>query len=426
LEFRNQTLDNGLQVIAECNQNAYSSTFGFFVNTGSRDETDEISGVSHFLEHMVFKGTPTRTAADVNRELDEIGSQSNAYTSEEHTVYYASVLPEYQTRVVDLLGDIMRPSLREEDFEVEKKVILEEIAKYEDQPPFGATDKCMAIHFEGHPLGRNVLGTADSVTALTATQMRDYFNQRYSPGNITLVASGNVDFEALVAQATQLSAEWKPFSVQRDTPRAPAKSAFTVIEKAQAVQQYAVQIANGPAAMDEDRYACRLLATVLGDDSGSRMFWDLVDTGEAEYASVGTYEFQGTGIQMTFLCCAPDDCSSNIQKIHDLQEAVERQGITEDELERAKSKVCSSIVLRAERSASRMFGVGSSWLQRGKYTTVRESVDRYKAVSVADVAAVVEKHPYTMNTTVAVGPLTEVMPIDQDADSSSSSSRTDV
>ncbi|HJN09810.1 MAG TPA: pitrilysin family protein [Pirellulaceae bacterium] len=411
MEFRNQTLDNGLQVIAECNPNAYSSAFGFFVNTGSRDETDVISGVSHFLEHMVFKGTPKRTAADVNRELDEIGSQSNAYTSEEHTVYYASVLPEFQANVVDLLGDIMRPSLRKEDFEVEKKVILEEIAKYEDQPPFGATDKCMAAHFVGHPLGRSVLGTAESVTALTATQMRDYFNQRYSPGNITLAASGKVDFDALVAQAAKISADWQPFTVRRETPRAAARSAINVIEKAQAVQQYAVQIANGPAAMDEDRYACRLLATVLGDDSGSRMFWELVDTGEAEYASIGTYEFQGTGIQMTFLCCAPEDCRANLGRIHELQESVEQNGITEDELERAKSKVCSSIVLRAERSANRMFGVGSGWLQRREYTTVRESVDRYKAVTVADIVAVVEKHPYTTNTTVVVGPLTDLQPL---------------
>ena len=411
MEFRNQTLDNGLQVIAECNPNAYSSAFGFFVNTGSRDETDVISGVSHFLEHMVFKGTPKRTAADVNRELDEIGSQSNAYTSEEHTVYYASVLPEFQANVVDLLGDIMRPSLRKEDFEVEKKVILEEIAKYEDQPPFGATDKCMAAHFVGHPLGRSVLGTAESVTALTATQMRDYFNQRYSPGNITLAASGKVDFDALVAQAAKISADWQPFTVRRETPRAAARSAINVIEKAQAVQQYAVQIANGPAAMDEDRYAFRLLATVLGDDSGSRMFWELVDTGEAEYASIGTYEFQGTGIQMTFLCCAPEDCRANLGRIHELQESVEQNGITEDELERAKSKVCSSIVLRAERSANRMFGVGSGWLQRREYTTVRESVDRYKAVTVADIVAVVEKHPYTTNTTVVVGPLTDLQPL---------------
>lgn len=404
MEFRNQTLDNGLQVIAECNPNAYSAAFGFFVNTGSRDETDEISGVSHFLEHMVFKGTPKRSAADVNRELDELGSQSNAYTSEEHTVYYASVLPEQQANIVDLLGDIMRPSLREEDFEVEKKVILEEIAKYEDQPPFGATDKCMAVHFANHPLGRSVLGTADTVTALTAAQMRDYFNQQYSPGNITLAAAGKVDFDALVRQAAQISSSWQPFAVRRETPRAVARSGFSTIEKAQAVQQYAVQIANGPAAMDDDRYACRLLATVLGDDSGSRMFWELVDTGAAEYASIGTYEYQGTGIQMTFLCCVPEDCTENLDKIRQLQAEVQQDGITEDELERAKRKICASIVLRAERSASRLFGVGSSWLQRGQYTTVRESVDRYKAVTVADVAAVVEKYPYTTNTTVVVGP----------------------
>ncbi len=410
MEFRNQTLDNGLQVVAECNPNAYSSAFGFFVNTGARDETDAVSGVSHFLEHMVFKGTPTRTAADVNRELDEIGSHSNAYTSEEHTVYYATVLPEYQTAVVDLLGDIMRPSLREDDFEVEKKVILEEIAKYEDQPPFGAAEKCMALHFEGHPLGRSVLGSVESVTALTAEQMRDYFNQRYSPGNITLAASGKVDFDALVEQVARQSADWQPFSVQRQTPRAAARSAFAVFEKPQAVQQYVVQIANGPAALDEDRYACRLLANVLGDDSGSRMFWDLVDTGDAEFASIGTYEYQGTGIQMTFLCCAPEDCAANLEKIRQLQATVERSGIREDELERAKSKICSSIVLQAERSASRMFGVGTGWLQRREYTTVREAVNRYKAVTVADVAAVLEKYPYTTNTTVAVGPSTDIQP----------------
>ncbi|MCA9211791.1 MAG: insulinase family protein, partial [Planctomycetales bacterium] len=138
MTFREQRLDNGLEIIAECNDNAYSTAIGFFVNAGSRDENAENSGVSHFLEHMTFKGTPKRSAADVNRELDEIGSHSNAYTSEEHTVYYATVLPEYQSNAVDLLADIMRPSLRQEDFDTEKKVIIEEILRSEDQPPYGA------------------------------------------------------------------------------------------------------------------------------------------------------------------------------------------------------------------------------------------------------------------------------------------------
>ena len=159
MEFRENTLPNGLRVVAEINPGAYSTALAFLVDTGSRDEKANNWGVSHFLEHMVFKGTPRRSAADVNRELDELGSHSNAFTSEEHTVYYATVLPELCDRALELLSDIMRPSLRQEDFDVEKQVILEEIAKYEDQPPYGAHEKGMAIHFGDHPLGRSVLGT---------------------------------------------------------------------------------------------------------------------------------------------------------------------------------------------------------------------------------------------------------------------------
>jgi len=167
LEFRKHTLDNGLEIVAECSPKAYSQALAFFVNTGSRDESDEVAGVSHFLEHMMFKGTPNRTAADVNRELDEIGSQSNAFTSEEQTVYYAAVLPDYQEEAIDLLADMMRPSLRQDDFDTEKQVIIEEIAKYDDQPPFGAHEKCMALFFGNHRLGNSVLGTSDRMSTLT-------------------------------------------------------------------------------------------------------------------------------------------------------------------------------------------------------------------------------------------------------------------
>ena len=175
MRFREHRLANGLEIIAEINPAAYSTAIAFFVKTGARDETDALSGVSHFLEHMMFKGTPTRSAADVNRELDEMGAQSNAFTSEEQTVYYVAVLPEYQDRALDLLCDIMRPSLRGEDFETEKQVILEEIAKYEDQPPFGAHEKSMTVHFRDHPLARSVLGTPHTVSAMTAPRMREYF-----------------------------------------------------------------------------------------------------------------------------------------------------------------------------------------------------------------------------------------------------------
>lgn len=408
MEFRRQTLDNGLEIIAEISPKAYSTALGYFVNTGSRDETAEISGVSHFLEHMVFKGTPTRNAEAVNRELDEIGSQSNAFTSEEHTVYYARVLPENQSRATELLSDIMRPSLREEDFEMEKQVIIEEIAKYEDQPPFGAFEKCMAAHFGEHPLGRSVLGTAETVGALASQQMRSYFEQRYSPGNILLVASGNVDFDQLVSDAKRYCDNWTPFQVSRNLARAAEHSGFDVIQKDTAAQEYVVQIANGPAADDEDRYAARLMATIIGDDTGSRLFWELIDTGRAEFASISPYEFQGTGIFMTYLACMPEDTASCLGQIRTVFEQAQRKGITADELVRAKSKICSDLVRHNESPSRRLFSVGNNWLQRNAYRTVRETVDNYQRVTLDDIHMALAKYPLTVSTIVAVGPTAEI------------------
>ena len=357
---------------------------------------------------MVFKGTPTRTAADVNRELDEVGSHSNAYTSEEQTVYYATVLPEYQDRCVDLLADIMRPSLRNVDFDMEKQVILEEIAKYEDQPPFGAHEKCMAEFFGNHPLARSVLGTVESVSALTADQMKEYFRSRYSPSNIALCVSGNVDFDHFVALAEQHCGHWEPFEAPRTVVRAQAHTGFKIIPKETAMQQYVIQLAAGPAAEDSDRFASRLLSTILGDDSGSRMFWELVDTGLAEYAAMAPQEYQGTGVLATFLCCLPEEARRNLVRMKELfQDAVEN-GITEAELEQAKSKVCSHIILQSERPANRLFSLGGNWIQRGEYKTVRQSVDTYRAVTVEQVNAVAKKYPLTETTTVAVGPLNEL------------------
>ena len=190
-EFRETTLPSGLRIAAEIDDRGYSAAVGFFVLAGARDEVDAESGLSHFLEHMMFKGTQRRSAADVNRELDELGGQSNAYTSEEQTVYYATVLPKFQDRIVDLLTDMLSPSLDEHEFETERQVILEEIAKYEDQPPFGAFERAMEVHFGPRGLGRRVLGTAESIRAMTAAAMRDYFHRRYRPENIVLAATGN-------------------------------------------------------------------------------------------------------------------------------------------------------------------------------------------------------------------------------------------
>lgn len=408
MEFLQHKLDNGLEIIAECNPQAYSTALGFFVKAGSRDETDQLNGVSHFLEHMVFKGTSTRSAADVNRELDEIGSMSNAFTTEEQTVYYAAFLPEYQNQAVALLSDILRPSLREEDFAMEKKVILEEIAKYDDQPPYGAHDRCMVAHFQSHPLGRTILGSSQSVSELTRQQMLDYFRSRYSPSNIVVALAGRVDFPRLVEQLDRCCGGWEAFEAPRQTPPAAEHQGLDVYFKESSAQQYIVQIANGPAVEDEQRYAARVLGTVLGDDSGSRMFWELIDTGLAESAALGSHEFQGAGLFMTYLSCAPEDTQANLDAVRRIIRQAERDGVTDEELQQAKSKILSHLVLQSERPANRLFSVGNNWLQHGEYRTVRQTMDRYRQITRDDVHAVLQRYSLAQTTTVTVGPQAEL------------------
>ncbi|MDD4269078.1 MAG: pitrilysin family protein [Pirellulales bacterium] len=408
MEFLKHTLPNGLQIVAECNGQAWSTAVGFFVRAGARDESEELAGVSHFLEHMMFKGTPSRSADDVNRAFDEVGASYNAFTSEEHTVYYAAVLPEYQLRAIDLLGDILRPSLRGEDFDVEKQVILEEIRMYEDQPPFGADEKCRALHFGGHPLAHSVLGTAERISALSVDAMRAYFRQRYSARNVVLAASGRVDFDGLVAAADRICGSWEPGSGDRQlAPAAPA-SQFHVVRRDSATQEYLVQLAPGPSANDDDRYAAKLLATIVGDETGSRIFWELIDTGVAEQASLGHFEYDDAGIFMTYLSCEPGQTASNLQRLDDLFAKVQQEGISAAELAQASNKVCSRIVLASERPKGRLFVVGGDWVQRGEYRSVRDDLDAVGQVTLEQIEAVIRKYPLRLSTTIAIGPLEKV------------------
>jgi predicted Zn-dependent peptidase len=410
MTFRHHVLPNGLEIVAEVRPQAYSCALAFFVRAGARDEAPEVSGVSHFLEHMVFKGSHRRSAEQVNRELDELSVGSNAFTSEEQTVYFATTLPEDQRSLVELLADMLRPALRPDDFETEKQVILEEIAKYDDQPPYGAHEKCLAAFFGEHPLGQSILGTTASIRALSRQQMLDYFEQRYSPGNIVLAAAGRVDFEGLVEEATEYCGQWTGRAALRHHPPVQPRTGFQVLHKPQAVQEYVVQLAPGPSARDDDRYPARLLAAIVGDDVGSRMFWELVDTGRAETATLGTQEFEDAGAFCTWMACLPELAADNLQRIRQIVEQVQSEGVTEEELTRAKNKVCAHLVLHAERSANRLFAVGSSWLIRRDYRTVREAVQRYQAVTLKDLQRVLTRFDLTQGATVAVGPLETLAP----------------
>lgn len=406
MKFRSQTLDNGLEIVAECNESAHSVGLGFFVRTGSRDESDNIAGVSHFLEHMVFKGTARRSAEDVNREFDELGAHYNAFTSEENTVYYASVLPEYQEPIIDILADIMRPSLRDDDFNMEKKVIIEEIQMYADQPPFGLDDRIKELHYGDHPLARSVLGTEASVGSLQVDQMRGYFEERYAPNNMFVAAAGKIDFDVLVEQVAKRCSAWQHSEAVRDLPKPTSANKFKLVTRPTSAQQYVLQLADAPAAEDEDRFAAKLLATMFGDDSGSRLYWELVDPGLVESASVGHYEYQRLGMYFTWMSCNPEDAAENFDRMVKLQQSAEDEGYTSEELHQAKSKVKSRVVLGSERPRSRLFNVGGNWLQRHEYRSVADDLRALDAVSIEEIHQVLAKYPLSRHTTATVGPLT--------------------
>src|SRR5262245_33006048 len=208
MPFHQHKLANGLTIIGETSPSARSVALGFFVRTGSRDETPEVAGVSHFLEHMAFKGSDRRTAFDVNRDFDRIGADYNASTSEENTIYHAAVLPEFVPQALDILADLLRPKLRQDDFDMEKQVIINEIGRYEDMPGWSAYDHAQRTYFHDHLLGNSVLGSVASITALTRDQMATYHNRRYVAPNITLSMAGAYDWDAFVNLAKARCGDW--------------------------------------------------------------------------------------------------------------------------------------------------------------------------------------------------------------------------
>jgi len=396
MRFLHERLPNGLDVVAEVSDTALSTSLGFFVATGARDESDDVKGVSHFLEHMVFKGTPAISGDEINRRFDAIGAGANAFTSEEDTVYYASVLPERQAEAVGLLAAMMRPALRTADFDTEKLVILEEIRMYDDQPPFGADDRCRAAFFGDHPLGSIVLGTIESITALEADAMRTYHRRRYAPETMVLAASGAVDFPALVESARRLCGDWPP---QAEGPRLgapPARAAVRQgterIVRPAATLDYAVAMVAGPGERHDDRYAARLLTTLLGDSSGSRLYWGLVDTGEAEHASLQHHDFLDAGLFVTQLSCESDDVEPLLGRIAEVYAAASG-GIGTGEFERARNKLASRVVLGGEKPLRRLFDVGLEWSHARTYRSIADTLRRIESLELTDVDRVLHDWP---------------------------------
>jgi predicted Zn-dependent peptidase len=405
VKFERATLSNGMEVLADVNEHAVSVAVGFFVRTGARDETPPVSGVSHFLEHMAFKGTETRSADDVNRLFDDIGAKYNAYTSEEHTVYHAAILPEYLAPCIDLLGDLLRPSLRSEDFEVERGVILEEISMYADSPMWSAYDRATSNFFAGHPLGNCILGTKESIGALTVDAMREYHLRQYTPSNVIAAAAGKVDFAEFLARIEAKCGAWRGGPPTRTTsPLNRPGPSECLVRKQYALESIYV-MAPAPPPTSDLRFAADLLTVVVGDDTGSRFYWSLVDPGKVESIDMSYHEYEGAGAFLVGASCEPGLAERNLAAIREIFRDVAQRGVSDEELQLAKSKLAARLVLAAERPRNRLGPLAYNWIYRREHRRLEDDLSDLRAVGVADVERLLREYPLHETTVVALGPL---------------------
>lgn len=398
-------LDNGLTIVGEYSDAARTLAAGYFVRTGSRDETPAVSGVSHFLEHMMFKGTHRRSPEDVNREFDEIGARYNAFTSEEATVYYGNVIPEFQDRLLDLLSDMMRPALRDEDFDMEKNVILEEIAMYQDKPHFVVFDLARETYYRNHPLGASILGSTQSIKQLSREQMHEYFTRRYAANNLTLVLTGKYDWDAVVAQIEELCGGWNTADAPRELPVLQALPQTKIEKTEQFNRAHIMLMAPGFAAQDERRCAAVVACEAIGAEDGSRLYWELIHPGLAEAAQAGHDANDGDGVYYGYVLCDPHKAGEVLQAFRHVVRKACDEGLSIEEVERAKRRIASHLVLGAETPMGRLRAVGMDWLYRHEEKTPAQSLQKVLDVTHEDVNAVLALHPFERATTVALGPV---------------------
>ncbi|MFN7020137.1 MAG: M16 family metallopeptidase [Phycisphaerales bacterium] len=403
--FRQARLANGMTIIAEVDQSAHSAAVGYFVRTGARDESPEVMGVSHFLEHMMFKGTPTRSAEQINQDFDKIGARNNAYTSHEMTCFHASVLPEHllgKGGANEILADMLRPALRQTDFDTEKKVILEEIAMYEDNPFWVLYEKAMEERYSRgvpapHPLGHRVLGTKETIGALSSSQMREYFERRYSADNTVVALAGRLDFDACVEEIGRLCGSWAQTGASR-SPGGPTVADFEFELRDEKVNRaYLVMVWPGPSATDERRYAASLLAQVLGGSDNSRLHWALVEPGLAESAEAGFEPRDGCGDMMAYACCDPERRDKVLKIVSEQAEGL-GASLREDDLEKIRCKAATGVTVAGERPGGRMQRLGRQWMYQGVYTTLEEELSRINRVTVADLRGLLGDFPVRPRT----------------------------
>jgi Predicted Zn-dependent peptidases len=407
--LRRTVLPNGLTVLSEHMPGVRSVSFGAWVRAASLHETPERMGVSHLLEHMVFKGTARRSAHDIALSLEALGGSLDAYTSREHTVYQGRVLDEHLTQVADVIGDIvLHPTLRDTDLALERKVILEEIGMVEDTPD----DLVFELHNEAlwgsHPYGYSILGTRDTVNKLGVRELRELHERAYHPGQLVVVATGNVEHESLLEALSETG--WLD---AKSGDRTPLLSPIPVVAApaSRHVSRDGAQthIVAGTTAVphgDPRRFPLLLLSMLLGGGMSSRLFQRVREELGLAYSVYAYQTFHAdTGMHGVYVATAPDSASAALDAIRTELRSVVEAGLPAEEVAMGRQQLKGQVTLSLESVSSRMYRAASVELYAEPYRTLDELLALIDAITVDDVASVAQEFfdPARL-TVVSLGP----------------------
>jgi len=404
---------SGLRVVTERMPGVRSVALGIWVLAGSRDEEPAISGSSHFLEHLLFKGTETRSAQDIAEAFDAVGGDINAFTAKEYTCYYARVLDRDLPMAVDHLADMLQHSvIRQADLDAERQVILEEINMHEDSPEEVVHDIFTETLWPDHPLGRPILGAVKTIEDATRARVRGYYRTHYVPANFVVVAAGNLHHDEVVrllkrsmstgrVRAKGADAKWHI----REAGVSPVPSGRDLVKRRKTEQAHICLGTNGLARTDPDRFAFLVVNTALGGGMSSRLFQEIREKRGLAY-SVYSYhaQYTGAGLFTTYAGTSPSRAHETVALLRRELAGMRDGGLTKEEFERAKGHVKGSLVLSLEDPGSRMSRLGKSEISHGEILTVDQTLRRIEAVTLDDARRVAERVLSQPMTLTVLGP----------------------
>ncbi len=414
MTVRKSVHPSGLRIVTEEVAGVRSAAFGIWVNVGSRDErTDSVAGASHFLEHLLFKGTKTRSAMDISSSIESVGGEMNAFTGKEYTCFYARVIDTDLPIAIDVISDLITSSIATaEDVDAERKVVLEEISMRDDDPSDLVHELFSETFYGDTPLGRPILGTVDSIKAMSRSAVFNYYKKKYLPRDLVVAVAGNLKHKQVVDLVTRamerdnfLDLPNKKFAIRSDTkvPSPKGKSVGLIYRKTE--QAHLFLGMEGVARNDKRRFAMGVLSAALGGGMSSRLFQEIREKRGLAYSVYAfTQQFAGSGFIGFYAGCNPAKATEVVSIIREVLHDVAVNGLTDEELVRAQGAVRGSLVLSQEDTGSRMSRIGKSELVYGKNLGFDEILKEVSSVSGADIRAVASAYLTKSPTLAVVGP----------------------